>query len=726
MSKPLSLSDFDISPLALLPSSPSYSSSSDLSLSDHENDYDCERSSTEEGEDYEEDDTSSSLASCTDPVCCPPSSPSREPSKPSSTSSSSSILTVPSDSFHPLLIIGAGPHSLALAARLSESRPAALYTDLEHARLDWLQRDQLDRDEKKKKKKKKKVVKGHWGVRKLVEPEKVTLARGETTSDCEEGGYRGIKVLDSTSDQWLGRWNNYFKGLRIKTLRSPMLFHPSPADVDALVAYARRERREDELTEIEGVVGKELSKHAKKKKRGQNSPRVNGTVPINERDRQDYFRPSSSLFDSFISSELISRYSLSSLVTHSTVTQISYTMIQIEGESEPIRGFVVESRDPDGTTSIMAAEAVVVAPGPSNLPNIPQVIRDALPPSRPRRVKAEAQTGPWNENEIRGENWCHSSAFSIGGFSPLNDESLLGQKVQRGEESTALVIGGGLTSIQITDSLLSQGVSKVYLICRSFIKIKHFDFPLSWVSKYNNLEKASFWNSDCHQDRYNLIQAARDGGSVNPEFYRLLHKYIKLGKVELKTLSQVTKAQFDQGWTIRGETFAAPPSRKRRDSCPVEKEPTKWNLEGIDYLVCSTGSKLSIDESLPFLDNIQRQFPIEKVGGLPCLTESLQWSKEVPLFMVGAFSMLELGPDALNLSGCRTGAERVAHRLGELGIFETFRRGRTSRHQEEEETSSVSVREEKAVLERSRMEEKQYRSGGEGNFFRGLSVGIEV
>lgn len=36
---------------------------------------------------------------------------------------------------------------------------------------------------------------------------------------------------------------------------------------------------------------------------------------------------------------------------------------------------------------------------------------------------------------------------------------------------------------------------------------------------------------------------------------------------------------------------------------------------------------------------------------------------------MGAYAMLELGPDALNLSGTRHGAERIAHRLGQLGIL---------------------------------------------------------
>jgi hypothetical protein len=211
---------------------------------------------------------------------------------------------------------------------------------------------------------------------------------------------------------------------------------------------------------------------------------VNGTIPINERDRQDYFRPSTRLFNSFISTDLISRYSLSDLVTQSTVTSIKYTDLQLEGSEEeeeggPFKGFVVESRNRDGSTSTHSAKAVVVAPGPSNVPNIPRVVQQALPSTM--ATKEDDNDGPWSPNSIRGDNWCHSSAFSLPGFTPL-EGTVLGDKVRRGSNTTALVIGGGLTSVQIIDSLLSQGVTKVYLISRSHIKIKHFDFPLCWVS----------------------------------------------------------------------------------------------------------------------------------------------------------------------------------------------------------------------------------------------------
>ena len=61
----------------------------------------------------------------------------------------------------------------------------------------------------------------------------------------------------------------------------------------------------------------------------------------------------------------------------------------------------------------------------------------------------------------------------------------------------------------------------------------------------------------------------------------------------------------------------------------------------------------------------------------------------------------------MNLSGTRTGAERVAFRLGQLGVFETKKR----------KELEVEAREKG----RTRREDKRFRSGGEGNFFRGLA-----
>lgn len=65
------------------------------------------------------------------------------------------------------------------------------------------------------------------------------------------------------------RWNNAFKSLEIKQLRSPMFFHVDPGDRDGMLAYTQETGRDKDLWEIPNCVGKEMSKHKKKKKRRQ-------------------------------------------------------------------------------------------------------------------------------------------------------------------------------------------------------------------------------------------------------------------------------------------------------------------------------------------------------------------------------------------------------------------------------------------------------------------------
>lgn len=63
------------------------------------------------------------------------------------------------------------------------------------------------------------------------------------------------------------RWNNAFKTLEIRQLRSPMFFHVDPGDRDGMLAYTQESGRDTDLWEIPNCVGKEMSKHKKKKRR---------------------------------------------------------------------------------------------------------------------------------------------------------------------------------------------------------------------------------------------------------------------------------------------------------------------------------------------------------------------------------------------------------------------------------------------------------------------------
>jgi hypothetical protein len=71
-------------------------------------------------------------------------------------------------------------------------------------------------------------------------------------------------------------------------------------------------------------------------------------------------------------------------------------------------------------------------------------------------------------------------------------------------------------------------------------------------------------------------------------------------------------------------------------------------------------------ETIPFLDKIRTQYPIQYVGGFPCLNDDLMWNDELPLFFNGRLAGLRLGPGAPNLAGCRIGAERIAWNIRDV------------------------------------------------------------
>lgn len=570
------------------------------------------------------------------------------------------------DDFFDVLIIGGGPHALGLAARLREPRPAALYTDIEHSRLAFLQRA---------------------GAVKLPRQPKKPYNLRAPTQHCHnqqaenrfgEDSFPRLLALDGSSPEWLGRWNGFFNHLDIPHLRSPMFFHPSPADVDGLEAFARRLDRESECVDSGGVedvlptVGQsqrgrdKIRKRATKKKGNLKSSLG---APINERERSSYARPSSGVFRDFCRMELVERYHLGSVLRQDTVVSMSFGSIHIKAEGHG-RGFVVMTKD----GKKFGSKFVVMSIGGQEIPSIPHCLTD------------QSQTEGLASGKIthQGPGWCHSRCFSYGGTQEFKQAVKASKLTNHG---TIVVIGGGLTSAQIADLAIRKGASKVVLVCRGYLKTKHYDFPLSWVTKYSNLEKMSFWQEDCPMARLKMVKQARNGGSVNPSTLILLKQRISEGVLTLRTHTSVTQATRDTStgkWTLH---LVHHPPNLSQITCETKPEV----LDDVIFVVAATGGKLDFT-SIPFLHPLLQ--PTKKketrmstsalptpvpeikvpgtIEGLPVLTEDLQWGTELPLFVMGAYAALELGPDAGNLSGSRAGAERVGSKLNELLEKEWF------------------------------------------------------
>ncbi|KAH8885558.1 hypothetical protein GQ53DRAFT_828948 [Thozetella sp. PMI_491] len=522
---------------------------------------------------------------------------------------------------HDVIIVGAGPCGLAVAARLRESNPAALFTDEEHRRFQWMKRH------------------GRKMALKHVKGGRVSNA-----APSAQPAYDMV-VLDAEHDAWMGRWNRLFATYDIRHLRSHMLWHVDPGDRDSLLSKAYEQGRESELVEMKGCVGKELSKHTKKKRQGKFiGSKQDFQVSINERDRNDYFNPSQALFCDHCSG-VVDRYQLGEgLIQRESLLDISYGSVNGLSVNDE-RLFTV--RTSKGTR---LSRVVVLAVGPGNAPRIPRLLS-----SPPQLSKLGHECLP---------QACHS--MHIREFPDIT----VSKRVAAGLQTNVLVIGGGLTSAQLSDLALRKGVSKVWQLMRGPLRVKHFDVDLLWMGKFRNHEHSRFWQAESDEERLDLIKEARGGGSITPRFHKIVKQHIASGKLVLRENTTLVDATFEEDVRRLGT----------RGAWRIKSEPPIEDAPLMDYIYFATGIQTDF-RALPYLQTMLRDYPIPGHGGFPCLNDDLMWKDGVPLFAAGRLAALRLGPAAPNLGGARLGAERIswavedimskAHEDGRYPVYES-------------------------------------------------------
>lgn len=301
-----------------------------------------------------------------------------------------------------------------------------------------------------------------------------------STASASESRKIDMVILDADGDTWMAKWNRLFSLFGIEHLRSPMFFHVDPSDRDALLAYAYAQGREKELQCLPGCAGKEVSKYRKKKRIHARGHVSQSGPDVDERDRKDYFTPSTSVFRAHCS-EVARCYGLGDeLVRKEKVLDLAYSEIDTFRDAE--HDSVIEEDIEDTCAKVFKVEsdqgthyarAVVLAIGPGNIPKVPAIC--GLPSSTA---------------ETPHPGFSH--ALKLHQFPTPS----LQARIHSGASTNVLIVGGGLTSVQLADLALKQGVSKVWLLMRGDVKVKYFDIGLDWVGKFRNVKQAEFWSAD--------------------------------------------------------------------------------------------------------------------------------------------------------------------------------------------------------------------------------------
>ncbi|KKK19581.1 hypothetical protein ARAM_006539 [Aspergillus rambellii] len=521
----------------------------------------------------------------------------------------------PPPSYPPLLdtlIIGAGPCGLAVAARLREHTPSALFTDEEHQRYHWINKHRGKMNIVRARGGKLRGVsyRGRRGSGSLVSDsgwsrEREGAVESAKEEEEEEEENPSLLVLDSSGTKWLNRWHRAFQTLEIQQLRSPMFFHVDPGDRDGMLAYTREMGREGDLWEISGTIG---------------------NTNIDERDRKDYFSPSTGLFADYCES-IASRYGLDTpgLIRDSEVVDIRY---DFHVELSPLdKIFTVVTR----TGEAFYSRTVVVAVGPGGKKIYPF------------RLEGDEAQGA-----------CHSAEIRT--FPSPNVK----RKMQQRRETNVVVVGGGCRRRRLRIWRFAREVSfpsgvtaakreETDLFLFALLQVKHFDIDLNWMGKFKNYEKAAFWSADTDEERMEMIKTARNGGSITPRYQRILREHAAHRRVSIHPRTVICSKEYcsvTQTWRLT-------------------TDPPIPDLPDIDYIYFATGMHMDVRE-LQFLENMHRDYPVETIQGLPCITDDLMWKPDVPLFLAGRLAALRLGPGAPNLEGARLGAERIAWSMEEV------------------------------------------------------------
>ncbi|MEO1351778.1 MAG: FAD/NAD(P)-binding protein [Cyanobacteria bacterium J06635_15] len=233
------------------------------------------------------------------------------------------------------------------------------------------------------------------------------------------------------------------------------------------------------------------------------------------------------------------------------------------------------------------------------------------------------------------ERLCHASQVRLPSLQSLAGE-------------TILIVGSGLTSGHLAVGAVKRG-AKVLMMARRTFQEKLFDAAPGWLGpKYLK----GFQTEPDMQVRWQMVQHARNGGSLTPAMMTRLRKLERQGQVTFYEHCQVAAAHWkDNAWKV---------------CCDNHSVHTCMAHQPIHRIWLATGTSLDI-KAHSLLKGVLAKYPITTVNGLPVLDEYLRWP-DCGLFLMGPWAALRIGPVARNLFGGKLAANRIVPALTKASL----------------------------------------------------------
>lgn len=437
----------------------------------------------------------------------------------------------------------------------------------------------------------------------LNSPERLLNDRDIQRRNLTFDGFHGrlsVCVVDPAGS-WMCEWKGRFKALGIDYLRSPAWATPDYNNNGSISSFACKHRRESEFSQYEVHIPKDAS------------PELKEHV-----DAGLYKLPGSALFNDFCAE-------LAKDLPHDFVKGRARDVVKLGSSYSVVNAEGAE---------LTKGHHIIFALGATHTPTIPKQLALLY-------KKYEGCTGCCPTSEI-----LHSYAWEKLEASSFDDQ-------------TIVVIGGGLSAVQSVLLATRRGAKRAVLISRRALRSRLYDLGIEWFNTRAGWRKSTE-RSKCKVDKFRMyefydtpkeqrkqwVRGARAGATVPPYYLKELEVAVATGAVE-HYVDEITTVEFG------GEESKCLRLSFAQGTAPLIRA---------DRIILATGSTLDINE-VPLLKGVAEKFDLPLVDGLPDINSELMWGKE-NFSVVGALSLMQVGPEAGNLSGCRRCAERCAQNLG--------------------------------------------------------------